>query len=145
MTHVFLMSRYVYFHWEAVYTYLEAARYIWRPHFENKMYVKNVYFNCGDVHVYSYLAASLFPLNTVNSTRLYKPIIFEIFEILRLYKPVMGLWDFALVVVTYSEIVILPNNHIFKIKMRQIARILLTNNFKNENISLQLKLDQCLA
>ena len=28
--------------------------------------------------------------------------------------------------------------------MRQIARILLTNDFKNENISLQLKLDQCL-
>ena len=57
----------------------------------------------------------------------------------------MGLWDFALVVVTYSEIVILPNNHIFNLKLRQIARILLTNNFKNENISLQLKLDQCLA
>ena len=26
------------------------------------------------------------------------------------------LWDFALVVVTYSEIVILPNNHIFNLK-----------------------------
>ena len=140
---MFLMSRYVYFHWEAVYTYLEAARYNGGRHLENEMYVKHVYFKWGDV--YSYLTATLFPFNTVNSTRLYKPIIFEIFEILRLYKPVMGLWDFALVVVTYSKIVILPNNHIFKLKMRQISRILLTNNFKNENISLQLKLDQCLA
>ena len=39
---------------------------------------------------------------------------------------------------------ILSNNHIFNLKMRQIARILLTNDFKNENIFLQLKLDQCL-
>ena len=31
--------------------------------------------------------------------------------------------------------VILPNNHIFNLKMRKIARILVTNDFKNENIS----------
>ena len=39
-------------------------------------------------------------------------------------------WDFPLVVVTYSEIVIFSNNHIFKLKMRQIARILLTNDLR---------------
>ena len=44
------------------------------------------------------------------------------------------LWDFALVVVTYSEIVILPNNHIFNLKMRQIAKILITNDFKMKKI-----------
>ena len=39
---------------------------------------------------------------------------------------------------------ILPNNHIFNLKLRQIARVFLTNDFKNENISLQLKMDQFL-
>ena len=56
----------------------------------------------------------------------------------------LSLMGFCTVVVTYSEMLILPNNHIFNLKMRQIARTLLKNVSKNENSSLQLNLDQPL-
>ena len=38
--------------------------------------------------------------------------------------------DFVLVVATYSEMVILPDNHILNLKVTQIARILLKMLFK---------------
>ena len=45
---------------------------------------------------------------------------------------------FALVVTTYSEMVILLDNHILNLNVRQIARILLKMLFK-------MKLGQCLT
>ena len=69
--------------------------------------------------------------------------VFQLFFLKMGYstKKVLSLIGFCtIVVVTYSEIGILSDNHIFNVKMRQIAMIPLKTVSTNENILLQLKL-----
>ena len=61
------------------------------------------------------------------------------------YLYLQSLMRFSMVVVAHSQIVILPDNNIFNLKMRQITRVFAKKNVSmNENICLQLKLGQCL-
>ena len=69
--------------------------------------------------------------------------VFQLFFLKMGYstKKVLSLIGFCtIVVVTYSEIGILSDNHIFNVKMRQIAMIPFKTVSTNENILLQLKL-----